>query len=254
MRPTIYSADTLADILRRKTVATLPELASALGGASPATVARKLKQLGHLSSYSHSGRFYALPESARFDSLGLWCHDNRVRFSSHGTLRATALALVGDSAAGFRPAELDSLLGVRTIDTLALLARNAKLARVRLHGRTLYCSADLARRQLQTAARRVQEAGQPFPAPPEPHLVEAPVAAAIALFCSLLNEKQRRLFAGLVSLLCGHGGDLRAAALLGLHRSTVSKGRHELASGDIDTHRVRRKGAGRKPLQKKSPG
>ncbi len=122
---------------------------------------------------------------------------------------------------------------------------------MRLRGRTLYCSADPARQQLQIAARRIQEAGQPFPPPPEPQLVEASVAAAIALFCSLLNEKQRRLFAGLVSLLCGHGGDLRAAALLGLHRSTVSRGRHELASGDVDTDRVRRKGAGRKPLQKK---
>ena len=252
VRPTLYSAQSLAAFLRRKTVATLPELARALGGASHVTVARKLKQLGHLSSYSHRGKYYALPESARFDSLGLWCHDNRVRFSSHGSLRATALALVASSETGFRPAELDALLGVRTINTLALLTRNHKLSRVRLNRRTLYCSPDPDRQRLQVSARRIQEAGQPFPAPPDPHLVKAPAAAAIALFCSLLNEKQRRLFGGLVSLLCGHGGDLRAAALLDLHRSTVSRGRHELTSGDIETRRVRRPGAGRKPLQEKA--
>ena len=37
------------------------------------------------------------------------------------------------------------------------------------------------------------------------------VCAAIALFASLLDERQRRLFAGLESLKCGWGGDRRIA-------------------------------------------
>jgi len=74
------------------------------------------------------------------------------------------------------------------------------------------------------------------------------------LFYSLLDEKQRRLFAGLESLKQGHGGDRHIAGLLGLDAHTVSKGRRELLESDqIDRDRVRQKGAGRKPVEKKRP-
>ena len=46
--------------------------------------------------------------------------------------------------------------------------------------------------------------------------------AALVLFASLLDERQRRLFAGLESLKCGWGGDTRIAALLGLDVTTVA--------------------------------
>ena len=82
----------------------------------------------------------------------------------------------------------------------------------------------------------------------------AGLAAAIAVFCSVLNEKQRRLFAGLASLLCGRGGDRRAAALLGLHRKTVAKGRRQLTTGDVEADRVRKRDGGRKPLQENTLG
>lgn len=254
MRPPSFSSETIADFLRRETVATLPQLSAALGNASVSTVARKLKSLGYISSYSHRRSFYALRESARFDSLGLWSH-RQIRFSAHGTLRATAQALVDSSQLGFRPAELDDLLGVRTIDTLALLVRKGQLARVRYRGRSLYCSADPVRQQRQVDARRIQRADPTtFPAPPDPARTNSALAAAIALFCSVLDEKQRRLFAGLASLLCGRGGDRRSAALLGLHRKTVAKGRRQLATGDVEPERVRKPGGGRKSLQKKTPG
>ncbi len=38
--------------------------------------------------------------------------------------------------------------------------------------------------------------------------------AVIVLFASLLDERQRRLFAGLEALKCGWGGDRRIAQLL----------------------------------------
>ena len=248
-----FSSETIADFLRRETVATLSQLSAALGNASVSTVARELKSLGYISSYSHRRRFYALRESARFDSLGLWAHD-QIRFSAHGTLRATAQALVDSSQLGVRPAELDDLLGVRTIDTLALLVRMGQLARVRSRGRSLYCSADPARQQRQVDARRIQRADPAtLPAPPDPVRTNTGLAAAIPLFCSVLDEKQRRLFAGLASLLCGREGDRRSAALLGLHRKTVAKGRRQLATGDMEPDRVRKPGGGCKSLQK-TPG
>ena len=55
--------------------------------------------------------------------------------------------------------------------------------------------------------------------------------AAIVLFASLLDERQRRLYAGLESLKCGWGGDARIAGLLGIGRSPRSK---QLLAQDIE--------------------
>ncbi len=77
--------------------------------------------------------------------------------------------------------------------------------------------------------------------------------AAIVLFFALLDEKQRRLYAGLESLKLGHGGDQRIAELLSLDAGTVARGRRELLSLDVEPGRVRRKGAGRPRSEKKRP-
>ena len=73
----------------------------------------------------------------------------------------------------------------------------------------------------------------------------------LLLFCSMLDERQRRLYAGLESLKLGHGGDAYIAALLGLDPHTVAKGRKELINGELSaSDNIRVKGAGR-PLQEK---
>ena len=51
-------------------------------------------------------------------------------------------------------------------------------------------------------------------------MVPDELQAAIVLFCSLLDERQRRLYAGLEALKLGHGGDRRIADLLGLDPTT----------------------------------
>lgn len=73
------------------------------------------------------------------------------------------------------------------------------------------------------------------------------------LFYSLLDEQQRRLYAGLESLRVGHGGDARLAEFLGLDAHTVARGRQQLLEQDITTGRVRRPGGGRHSLEKKRP-
>ena len=75
--------------------------------------------------------------------------------------------------------------------------------------------------------------------------------AALVLFFSLLDERQRRLYAGLESLKLGHGGDRRIAELLGLDPGTVARGRTQLLTQDVDRERVRREGGGRPPAEKK---
>ena len=73
------------------------------------------------------------------------------------------------------------------------------------------------------------------------------------LFWSLLDEKQRRLYAGLESMKLGTGGDRRLAELLEVDTGTIARGRRELLSGDILRERVRRAGGGRVAVEKKRP-
>jgi hypothetical protein len=70
------------------------------------------------------------------------------------------------------------------------------------------------------------------------------------LFFSLLDEQQRRLYAGLESLMCGYGGDSAVADLLGIDEHTVAKGRSAILEGDIETERIRKHGGGRKATKK----
>ena len=252
MRPVAFSSAVVADTLGRLRVASMPQLVDALGGPSERTVFRKLKELDTLSSYSHRGRYYTLRASARFDRHGLWAQ-GAIRFSVRGTLRATAAALTEAAPRGWRLRELDELLGVNSRATLRGLVQARQVACVQVEGQPLYCSADPDKQRRQVAARSTPGLPLPLPPPPLPPGRQARAEAATQRFAGLLDERQRRLFAGLASVLCGHGGDKRAAAWLGLHPKTVAKGRRELTGGPLPPGRVRRPGGGRKPLAKESP-
>jgi len=76
------------------------------------------------------------------------------------------------------------------------------------------------------------------------------VQAAKALFYSLLDEQQRRLYAGLESLQSGHGGEQHMAEFFGLDVDTVARGRAELLSGQVLRGRVRQAGARRRAVGK----
>jgi hypothetical protein len=73
------------------------------------------------------------------------------------------------------------------------------------------------------------------------------------LFYSLLDEQQRRLFAGLESIKLGHGGDSVLAVFLGLDPHTVARGRQQLLDQNVAPGRTRRSGGGRNRVEKKLP-
>ena len=164
---------------------------------------------------------------------------------------STAEATVEGAELGHFVEELDQVLHVGTKDALRKLVQDARLAREEVAGRFLYCAADAEHRRRQLVGRRalLAEPGV-MAALPAPVLPEE-LRAAIVLFFSLLDEKQRRLYAGLEALKTGRGGDARMAELLGLDPSTVARGRRELLERDVDVDRVRRAGGGRKPVEKK---
>ena len=251
MRPSEFTATSLVELLRRQKIATLPELMAAMGTHARRTVFRKLKEFHYRTSYSHRGRYYTLDELAEFDGGGLWAYKD-ICFSVHGTLLSTAAVMVETAEYGYFVEELDNLLNVGTKDALRKLVRDSRLTRKEVAGRFLYCSTDARRRRQQLLGRRALLA-EPGPAGPLPEtdIMPEELRAAIVLFFSLLDEKQRRLYAGLEALKTGHGGDVRIAELLGLNPGTVARGRRELLTQDVDVDRIRKTGGGRKPAEKK---
>jgi hypothetical protein len=86
----------------------------------------------------------------------------------------------------------------------------------------------------------------------EPEILTNELKVALIIFYSTLNEKQRRLYAGLESLKVGHGGDKFIAELLDIDQKTVAKGKRELLSEEVDVDTIRKSGGGRKKIKKKS--
>src|SRR6266853_4063050 len=153
MRPTSFDPSALRQHLRRNKIADLPELKRVLGTDTDLTVFRKLKQLQYLASYTHRGRFYTLPEIARFDDRGLWSHEG-VWFSRHGTLLATLEAFVQHSPRGYFAEELAECLHVEVQDALYHLVEQRRIARQLVSNLYLYTSSDPVRRRRQLLARR----------------------------------------------------------------------------------------------------
>ena len=248
MRPTVFSAGLLLRFLRRNRIATLPQLKQLLGTDADITVFRKLKELSYRTSYSHRGSFYTLDEIADFDERGLWSFDS-VRFSVHGTLVATAEVCVNQSSAGYFASELEAILHVPMKEPLLRLVGQDRVARQTVSGLYLYCADNARTRQQQLRARQVllEQAAPDIPG----GNVSDELRASIVLFASALDERQRRLYAGLESLQLG--GDRQIAELLRLDAHTVAKGRRQLLARDVEAGRVRTVGGGRNRMEKKRP-
>jgi hypothetical protein len=159
---------------------------------------------------------------------------------------------VNASEAGYAVEELDAIVRVGTKDVLPKLAREKRLRRTRIRNRNVYFSPKRSIREQQIASRRVWEA-QPSVSKSiaAQDVLPDELKAAIILFFSLLDERERRVYAGLESLKLGYGGDRQMAEILGLDVSTVARGRRELLEHDVNVERVRKAGAGRKAVEKK---
>jgi hypothetical protein len=236
---------TLMAFLERKKVATIDELKAELQTDVAMTVYRTLKRASYRTSYSHNGRYYTLSKIVRFDQDGLWSARS-VWFSRHGTLLATLEKVISNSQRGYFADELEALLHVGVKESLLRLVRKGSVSRERIGRSYLYCSKAEATRKRQLAAR----GAGPILTPTE---ISDEVKAAIVLFSTLLDERQRRLFAGVEVLQFGETAEGWLSELLGVHRQTIAKGRKELLNRDVDFERVRKKGAGRPRVEKKRP-
>jgi hypothetical protein len=249
MKTPYYNVKDLETLLSKQKVATMGELKAALKTEVDITVFRKLKQLESITSYSHRGRYYSLKRLARFDENGIWAVEG-VRFSDRGTLVATVESLAQNCEAGCYAAELEDLLQVGVGETLLRLLRKGRVSRERISNRFLYCSILAGEKRQQIASRRAAESESLHGRLPV-GIIHNELKAAIVLFYCLLDEQQRRLFAGLESLKWGHGGDRRVADILSVDVGTVAKGRRQLLAQDVQTQRARKTGGVRKAVEKK---
>jgi len=242
----------LRSLLRRTKIATLAELKEAVGTSAAMTVFRKLKAMGYRTSYSHRGQYYTLADIPDFDEQGLWFY-RAVCFSQDGNLLATAQRFVDEGKTGFTAEELRGQLQVEVKQSLLHLYRQERIAREQIGGRYVYLSQDSGTRLNQKLAREERRAVWELTESPIEAGLPPELKAAMILFFSLLDEQQRRLYAGLEAQKLGYGGDRKIAEFLGVDVHTVSRGRRELFGGQVRRERVRRDGGGRKPSGK-NPG
>ncbi len=250
MKPTVFQSTTLKTLLKQQKIANMDQLQEALGTNAPATIFRKLGELGYLTSYSHGGRYYALESIVRFNTQGLWSF-KAVWFSRSGSLLNTLEQFVNESQNGYFGEELKVLLHVNTNVPLLKLFKQGKVSREKYLGLYLYCTNDLSIKRRQISHRQADNLGQGTRAiVMGTDWVSDETKAAIILFYTLLDEKQRRLFAGLEAMQFGHGGDASIAELLRLDPHTVAKGRRQLLERDIQWQGIRKSGAGRPEVKK----
>lgn len=240
----------LTQFLERKKVATMQELLQVASTEVTMTVYRVLKKLSTFTSYSHNGKYYVLKKTVTFDDQGLWSFRS-IRFSEYGTLLKTLESTVSDSNGGCFAQELEKRLSVGVKESLLRLVQSGKLFREKVFGTYLYCAKNSTVRRQQLAMRHAERSGFGNTVIFEPDKVSDDVKAALILFMALLNERQRRLFAGIEALQFGSEAETWIAHLFGMHPQTVAKGKKELLEGRVDGKRIRRLGAGRPRTEKK---
>ena len=240
----------LITYLNKKKIVTMDEVKALLNTNVRMTVYRKLSQLNYISSCSHSGRYYSLKRIARFNQNGIWNYKS-VIFSKYGTIKKTIEYLIENSSKGYTASELNHVVNVKVDDALLELLKLKVILRKKVSGVYVYysTSSNLSKQQELKRKNRIQCMHS---AKMEPEFLTNELKAALIIFYSTLNEKQRRLYAGLESLKLGHGGDKFIAELLDIDQKTVARGKRELLSEEVDVDTIRKSGGGRKKIKKKS--
>lgn len=124
--------------IHQKKIIAIDNLASLLN-SSIKTARRRLKLWQAITSYNMNGRYYTLPGIPDFDSQGLWQY-RQVRFSQHGNLKNTIIALVNQSKAGLDAAEASDLLGISVRSFLSSLQKQPDFKREKMQRRFVYFS------------------------------------------------------------------------------------------------------------------
>lgn len=152
----VCEIENIKKLFENKSILSMSELQAALGTESSRTVFRYLKKLNYITSYTHAGKYYSLPEVAQFDQNGLWQRGN-IGFSKYGTLLDTLVHIINQSDAGQTHSELEEQFKIRVQNSLFTLVNTNKLGREKLIQKTyLYVSVDPETKKKQLSMRENQ--------------------------------------------------------------------------------------------------
>ncbi len=113
----------------------------------------------------------------------------------------TAEAFVRSSMAGYSAAELKDILHVKTKHALTHLVRCGRLKREQMGSVYVYLPPEgSAARQQRNARKIFSKQSSAALIVSNPDLAAEKAKATVLLFCTMLDERQRRLYAGLESL------------------------------------------------------
>jgi hypothetical protein len=174
-----------------------------------------------------------------------------VWFSRYGNLLKTTQRFVEEALAGFTARELHALLHIEVKEPLLHLYREKRIDREEISDVYVYLSREAGVRRTQITHRQEPQTVWELGQSPVGTGMSQELKAAMILFFSLLDEQQRRLYAGMEAQKLGYGGDSKIAEFFGIDVHTVARGRREVFSEQVLRNRVREKGGGRKRAAKK---
>lgn len=128
---------TIKKVINNRAIVNMATLRSALDGRSRCSVFRDLSKLAHISSFTHAGEYFTLPNIPKFDANGFWFSGD-IGFSIHGTLKNTLIHTVNSAEAGHTHEELESMCRVRVHNVLLELVHLNKITRELLSEDKIY--------------------------------------------------------------------------------------------------------------------
>ena len=142
MKRVLNIAEQIHQLLLKHTIMSLKQLRAELQDRPRSSLFRDLKKLEVISSYTHTGQYHALTQSAKFDEDGLWFFQD-VGFSRYGTLKRSLVHGITHSQAGMTHREARTLFRVDVQKPLTELVSSNAVARQLLPSRIhVYLSAD----------------------------------------------------------------------------------------------------------------
>jgi hypothetical protein len=131
----------LKALFEKKHVLEIKDLCQALNCTSRVTAFRYLCDLNYLTSYTHNGKFYTLPEIAQFDKDGFW-HFGDIGFSSYGTLMNTLTHIITMSESGKTNSELEKQFRIKVQNSLQKLLKPNIIAKAKQVKPCLYVNSN----------------------------------------------------------------------------------------------------------------
>ena len=103
------------------------------------TLRRRIKNKIVIRSYNHNGKFYTMPNLAKFNSYGIWTNPI-ANFSMYGNLYETIVFLIDKSSAGCSPGEISIILKIKPYDALSKLMKQQRIRKTKVSTHVIYFS------------------------------------------------------------------------------------------------------------------